>query len=157
MVISRIARLKTDWLVGGDAGLTFDVLSGQGASRAIQWGVQVADTIARRSGSTGYATPFRDYADILSRDLPSRLRLRHQFYELEKRWCCFTFWQRWPPSPSAPMSGSVMLTSAGKTASHKTPRRNSWARPMYASPATEAGRMSSQQHRRIRDIGEPIS
>jgi len=124
-----------DWLAVGDAALAFDPLSGQGVYKAIQWGVRAADAIRRRSGSTDDATPFRDYADSLSRDLALYLRLRHQFYELENRWRCFTFWQRRHRDPSELIPGSAMLTGASKTATHEKPKRNSWMRPIHASPA----------------------
>jgi flavin-dependent dehydrogenase len=94
-----------DWLAVGDAAMAFDPLSGQGIYKAIQWGIRAADAIRCRRGSTDDATPFRDYVASLSGDLASYLRLRHQFYELEKRWRCSTFWRRRHRSSSELLSG----------------------------------------------------
>jgi len=90
---SRIARVTGDkWLAVGDAAMTFDPLSGQGISKALQSGMHAAQAIhARFSGSD---SAWDDYEDeILDKSKNYMLR-RNEYYRRENRWPLSPFWSR---------------------------------------------------------------
>jgi flavin-dependent dehydrogenase len=90
---SRLDRVSgPNWLAVGDAAMAFDPLSGQGIYKAIQFGIQAAESILRRNGHGD--APFQQYEDSIARSYTAYMSSWYQFYSRERRWQNAPFWQR---------------------------------------------------------------
>ncbi len=82
----------SNWLATGDAACTFDPITGQGISKAMQSGIFASYAILDywRHKPEGLAK----YEAILKQSYEEYLQLRRTYYSLEERWRDQPFWQK---------------------------------------------------------------
>jgi flavin-dependent dehydrogenase len=93
---ARTSRLDLvtgrQWLVVGDAAQTFDPLSSQGITTALQSGLAAASSIVKQLN--GHADALAEYQQQLRSDFDAYLRARAVHYGREQRWPESVFWRR---------------------------------------------------------------
>jgi flavin-dependent dehydrogenase len=82
----------TYWLAAGDAALSFDPLSAQGISNALQSGLMAAETID--AALQGQNSAVLHWALRNRHCFDRYLRTRQAYYRLERRWPDSVFWRR---------------------------------------------------------------
>jgi flavin-dependent dehydrogenase len=80
------------WLAVGDASLTFDPVSSNGISTAINNSMAAANLIANFLATTD--TSFDSYKNKLVSDFYKYILKRNYYYNLEKRWLDKPFWKQ---------------------------------------------------------------
>jgi len=92
------------WLAVGDAAMSFDPLSSQGISKAIEWGERAGAVVAaqcqgdHRAGLT--------YSEEVARSFADYLVTRYRYYASERRWPTAPFWRK-RIEPPKPVSGAL--------------------------------------------------
>ncbi len=81
-----------NWLLCGDAAMTWDPLSGQGICKALESGIRAADAADR--ALHGDARGLDAYASWTRVAFAEYLRARQHYYRAERRWPDAPFWQR---------------------------------------------------------------
>ncbi len=81
-----------NWLLAGDAAMTWDPLSGQGVCKAMESGIRAADAVDRALG--GDEGGFDEYARWTYASFADYLKTRCRYYNAEQRWPDSPFWQR---------------------------------------------------------------
>jgi flavin-dependent dehydrogenase len=81
-----------NWLAVGDAAFSFDPLSSQGISKALESGMRAADAI--NESWCGKASGFRDYTDWIRAQYYRYVRTHANYYSHEARWPDSLFWKR---------------------------------------------------------------
>jgi flavin-dependent dehydrogenase len=85
------------WLAVGDAALSFDPLSAQGVTWALESGLAAARALD--ASLRGDRRAVEDYASRAGVDFDAYLRARADYYARERRWPDSPFWRRrFPPS-----------------------------------------------------------
>lgn len=80
------------WLAVGDAGCSFDPLSSQGISKALESGLRAAGAIRDRLAGDQEAVP--RHTLWVHEQFDNYMLMRRQFYRREMRWPRSTFWRR---------------------------------------------------------------
>ncbi len=96
------------WLAAGDAAFSFDPLSGDGVHRALQQGIEAAESIER--SSLGDERALEVYGEKLTRTLGSYLETQRMYYSRETRWPEAPFWMRRQSKPPSPVERAVQAT-----------------------------------------------
>jgi flavin-dependent dehydrogenase len=82
-----------DWIAVGDAAAAFDPLSSMGIGHSLTAGSHAAVALIEHHSSNKNELLF-EYQNGLERNFNTYLRMRHMYYEMEKRWQEASFWQR---------------------------------------------------------------
>ncbi|NET91517.1 MAG: NAD(P)/FAD-dependent oxidoreductase [Kamptonema sp. SIO1D9] len=91
-----------DWIAVGDAATAFDPLSSMGIGYAMTSGSHAA--VALNEYLSGNKSELlKEYQSGLKRNFETYLRMRHIYYDLEKRWREAPFWQRRTQLTSIPI------------------------------------------------------
>jgi flavin-dependent dehydrogenase len=111
------------WLAVGDAALSFDPISGQGVTWALESGLAAARALD--ASLRGDRRTLDDYAHRVGVEFREYLRARADYYGRERRWPASPFWQRRqvPPGglhhgPYRPTNPRTGLQPAEKIANH---------------------------------------
>ncbi|MEO1159719.1 MAG: NAD(P)/FAD-dependent oxidoreductase [Pseudomonadota bacterium] len=90
---SRLNRSSGDgWLAVGDSAFSFDPLSSEGMTKALEWGGKAA-TCAKRY-LCGEHNALATYHDLAEQTFAEYLVGRYRYYRLEQRWPTSRFWHR---------------------------------------------------------------
>jgi flavin-dependent dehydrogenase len=94
--VARSARLDAfggrGWLSAGDASISFDPLSAQGISHALEGGIRAASAVRAYLSGDGEAS--NSYFSHLEQVAGQYERLKGFYYEKEQRWPESVFWMR---------------------------------------------------------------
>ncbi|MBO3457315.1 lysine-epsilon-oxidase maturase LodB [Aetokthonos hydrillicola Thurmond2011] len=82
-----------DWMAVGDACASFDPLSSMGIGHAMTSGSHAAVALIEHLSSNKGGL-LKEYQSGLERNFETYLRMRHMYYEMEKRWLEAPFWKR---------------------------------------------------------------
>lgn len=82
-----------DWIAVGDAVAAFDPLSSMGIGHAMTSGSHAAVALIEHL-SSNKGELLKEYQSGLERNFETYLRMRHMYYEMEKRWLEAPFWKR---------------------------------------------------------------
>ncbi len=82
-----------DWIAVGDAATAFDPLSSMGIGYAMTSGSHAAVALIEHLSSNKGGL-LKEYQSGLERNFETYLKMRHMYYEMEKRWLEAPFWQR---------------------------------------------------------------
>ncbi|RKH50684.1 NAD(P)/FAD-dependent oxidoreductase [Corallococcus interemptor] len=104
VLVGRLDRPRGEqWLAVGDAACTYDPLSSQGITKALDSALLAADALERCL--RGDADALQAYESTLNARFQDHQRTRAAYYRQEQRWPQAPFWRnRWEslPAPSAP-------------------------------------------------------
>ena len=92
MTCSHTRVHDRNWLLVGDAAMTWDPLSGQGICKALESGMRAARAIDR--ALDGETRSLEDYAQWTRDRFGSYLQSRAKYYRAERRWPDAPFWRR---------------------------------------------------------------
>ncbi len=81
-----------DWIAVGDAAAAFDPLSSMGIGHAVSCGCHAAVALIEYFNKKDGL--LQEYQRGLERNFENYLKMRHMYYDLEKRWTEAPFWQR---------------------------------------------------------------
>jgi flavin-dependent dehydrogenase len=96
---SFLDRIAGDgWLAAGDAAASFDPLSAEGITSAINSGLDAADAAA--AWLDGDENALVTYADCVRRSYAEYLTHRSVYYQIERRWLNGDFWKTRHALPS---------------------------------------------------------
>jgi flavin-dependent dehydrogenase len=97
------------WLAVGDAAMSFDPLSSEGISKAIEWASKAALVAAAMCRGDRMATSA--YREEIGRTFAEYLLTRYRYYAVERRWPDSPFWRRrrLPPRPIGAQARSAQL------------------------------------------------
>jgi flavin-dependent dehydrogenase len=87
-----------NWLLAGDAAMSWDPLSGQGICKALESGIRAADAIDR--ALYGDDKGLNEYRTWTHASFSDYLESRANYYRAEQRWPASPFWQRRHAAPS---------------------------------------------------------
>jgi flavin-dependent dehydrogenase len=82
----------SNWLLAGDAAMTWDPLSGQGICKALESGMHAAGAIDRALDGTSHSLD--DYAQWTHDQFGVYMQSRAKYYRAEQRWPDAPFWRR---------------------------------------------------------------
>jgi flavin-dependent dehydrogenase len=80
-----------NWVVAGDAAISFDPLSGQGVINALESGIKSAEAI--QLSFSGKESALENYSQWLRNRFDGYLKMRARYYARESRWKSI-FWRR---------------------------------------------------------------
>jgi flavin-dependent dehydrogenase len=104
VLVGRLDRARGEqWLAVGDAACTYDPLSSQGITKALDSALLAADALERCL--RGDADALQTYESTLNARFQDHQHTRAAYYRQEQRWPQAPFWKnRWEslPAPSAP-------------------------------------------------------
>ena len=92
MTYSHARVHGSNWLLVGDAAMTWDPLSGQGICKALESGIHAADAIDR--ALDGASHNLDDYAQWSHDRFGVYMQSRAKYYRAEQRWPDAPFWRR---------------------------------------------------------------
>ena len=92
MTCSHARVHDRNWLLVGDAAMTWDPLSGQGICKALESGIRAAHAIDR--ALDGETRSLEDYAQWTHDRFGAYLQSRAKYYRAEQRWPDAPFWRR---------------------------------------------------------------
>jgi flavin-dependent dehydrogenase len=88
-----LERIATEhWLAVGDAASTYDPLSAQGISKALEGGLRAAEAIGAYLSGGGDSRPLHSYEQWVLAQYAEYLQTRRHFYNAETRWVESSFW-----------------------------------------------------------------
>jgi flavin-dependent dehydrogenase len=88
-----LERVATEhWLAVGDAASTYDPLSAQGISKALEGGLRAAEAIGAYLTSGGDSRPLHNYEQWVFEQYAEYLQTRRHLYNAETRWADSPFW-----------------------------------------------------------------
>ena len=82
----------SNWLLAGDAAMTWDPLSGQGICKALESGMHAAGAIDRALDGASHSLD--DYAQWTHDRFGVYMQSRAKYYRAEQRWPDAPFWRR---------------------------------------------------------------
>jgi flavin-dependent dehydrogenase len=81
-----------DWLLAGDAAMTWDPLSGQGICNALESGMKAGTAVD--AALRGDDAPLNAYSKWMQERFKQYVTARYRYYSAEQRWPQSPFWQR---------------------------------------------------------------
>ena len=81
-----------NWILAGDAAMTWDPLSGQGICNALETGMRAGS--AADSALRGDEAALDAYATWMHEKFERYVAARYRYYGAEQRWPQSPFWQR---------------------------------------------------------------
>ena len=92
MTYHRAQVHGNNWLLAGDAAMTWDPLSGQGICKALESGMHAARAIDRALDEDNHGLD--DYAQWTQAQFGDYLHTRAKYYRAKQRWPDAPFWRR---------------------------------------------------------------
>jgi flavin-dependent dehydrogenase len=82
----------SNWLLAGDAAMTWDPLSGQGICNALESGMKAGTAVD--AALRGDDAPLNAYSKWMQERFKQYVTARYRYYSAEQRWPQSPFWQR---------------------------------------------------------------